>query len=53
MPQKWSDDFVKELEKHNVDLDYFVYRGDDHNFAQGNWSTVVNRNIEFYRKALK
>ena len=34
------------------DVEYFTYSGDDHNFAQESWQTVVARNIAFYRKYL-
>lgn len=51
VPQKWSDDFVKELKEKKKEVTYFTYPGEDHNFSKGNWQLVINRNIEFYRKA--
>lgn len=50
---RWSDDFVKALKKLNKEISYFTYPGDDHNFAQGNWGKVVERNIVFYQKEFK
>ena len=53
VPIKWSDDLVKTLKEKDKTIDYFTYPGDDHNFAKGNWQTVVNRNIEFFKEKLK
>ena len=52
VPVKWSSQLVEELKKLNKDVEYFTYSGDDHNFAQESWQTVVARNIAFYRKYL-
>lgn len=52
VPQKWSDEFYKKLKDMGREVDYFVYSGDDHNFARGNWSSVVSQNIAFYREHL-
>ncbi len=49
VPPKWSDQLVKELKKREKDAIYFTYPAEDHNFAQGNWNTIIRRNIEFYR----
>ena len=48
--QKWSDQLVKELKNNGKDTVYFTYPGEDHNFTRGNWSLIIGRNIEFYRK---
>lgn len=53
VPVKWSDDLAKVLKDKGKDLDYFVYSGDDHNFSKGSWQSVVNRNMEFYKKNFK
>jgi uncharacterized protein len=53
VPQRWSDDFVSQLKKNKVAVDYFIYPGDDHNFFQGSWNKVVEKNIEFFKKELK
>lgn len=50
VPQKWSDQLNEELTKLKKDVEYFIYPGEDHNFSKGSWQTVVNRNIEFYKK---
>lgn len=50
VPKKWSDQLEADLKKLEKDVQYFVYPGEDHNFSKGEWQTVVNRNIEFYKK---
>lgn len=49
VPQRWSDQLVKDLEKLEKDIAYFAYPGEDHNFSRGSWPTVVSRNISFYK----
>lgn len=50
VPQKWSDQFVKELKVKGKDVTYFTYPAEDHNFSQGSWPLIIRRNIEFYKK---
>ena len=50
VPEQWSSTFVQTLESQEKDVEYFTYPGDDHNFTQGNWSTVMQRTMEFYTK---
>lgn len=50
VPKKWSDQLNEDLTKLEKDVEYFIYPGEDHNFSKGSWQTVVNRNIEFYKK---
>lgn len=52
VPQKWSEELFKALKKRSKDVTYFTYPGDDHNFAEGGWNTVVARNITFYKERL-
>jgi dipeptidyl aminopeptidase/acylaminoacyl peptidase len=51
VPSIWNDVFVEELEKKDIDVDYFVYPGADHNL-QPSWNTVVSRDIAFFRRLL-
>lgn len=44
VPKKWTDELVRNLE-----ADYVVYSGADHNLTPG-WNNVVNRDIEFFKK---
>jgi len=50
VPKLWSDEFVATMKAKEKDIDYHTYPGDDHNFTQGNWSTVIQRTMEFYTK---
>ena len=50
VPIKWSDQLYEQLNKLGKDIKYFTYAGDDHDFTKGSWSTVVSRNIDFYKK---
>lgn len=50
VPVQWSDELVKELEKLQKDVDYFIYPGDDHNLQPNGWSQAVERSLVFYRK---
>lgn len=52
VPKKWSDDLVKKLKDIKKDVTYFTYPGADHNLSVG-WNTVVERDIEFFKKELK
>jgi len=49
VPQRWSDSFVKGLEKEKINIEYFTYPGDDHNFSNGSWGAVMERTVGFYR----
>lgn len=51
VPQKWSDEFVESLKKNDRDVQYFIYPEADHNMTPS-WSTVVNRDIEFFRSRM-
>lgn len=53
VPQKWSDQLNKKLSTLEKDVVYYIYPGDDHNFARGSWNTVVNRDLSFFRKHLE
>ena len=50
VPRSWSDDFVELMEEHEIEHEYFVYPGNDHNFAQGAWNTVVQRDVRFFEE---
>lgn len=50
VPQKWSDQFVKELKSKGKNITYFTYPTEDHNFTRGSWSLNIQRNINFYQK---
>lgn len=53
VPQKWSDQLVQALQTHKKSVEYFVYPGEDHNFANGSWSKVMQSSIDFFNKNVK
>lgn len=48
VPQGWSDQFVEIATEKEIDVEYFVYPGENHNFNLGSWEEAVARTIEFY-----
>ncbi len=50
VPQQWSDAFVETMNVKEKDIEYYTYPGDDHNFTQGNWGTVMQRTMVFYKE---
>ena len=52
VPSKWSDQLVEKLKSLGKEVDYYVYTGDDHNFAKGSWPEVMERAVAFYRQYL-
>jgi uncharacterized protein len=52
VPKKWSDDFNKNLKDLGKDITYYTYPGEDHDFHNGSWNTVVERSTEFFQKYL-
>jgi len=51
VPLKWSDKLVKDLEKLEKDVEYFVYPNADHNLLPG-WETAIQRSLDFYKQKL-
>jgi dipeptidyl aminopeptidase/acylaminoacyl peptidase len=52
VPKNWSDALYDTLTELDLDIEYFTYPDEDHNFAQGSWQTIINRNILFYKNNL-
>ncbi|OGV90805.1 hypothetical protein A3A66_04205 [Microgenomates group bacterium RIFCSPLOWO2_01_FULL_46_13] len=48
----WTEELVTRLEKLNKEVEYFRYKGADHDL-QPVWETVVSRDMVFFRKHLK
>lgn len=53
VPEQWSDVFVDTLKAKDKSVEYYTYPGEDHNFTQGSWNTVMQRTMEFYREQLQ
>lgn len=49
VPQRWSDQFDELLTKKEIEHEYFIYPGENHNFNNGSWPLAVSRSIAFYQ----
>ena len=47
VPLRWSDQFVEHMKSMDKDMSYFIYPGENHNFNNGSWPTIMQRSIEF------
>ncbi len=52
VPVLWSDAFVKTMKSLDKKITYYMYEGDDHNFKQGSWNTVIQRDVVFFNQHL-
>jgi len=48
VPYEWGQMIAKKFEEYNKTYTFYSYAGDNHDIA-GNWSTALNRDIEFFR----
>lgn len=48
VPVRWSDQFVEQLNNLEIENEYYTYQGENHNFNNGYWEEVVNKNVLFY-----
>lgn len=51
VPVDWTNELVEMIKALEIDIDYYVYPGADHNL-KGSWQTVVNRDINFFKQTL-
>lgn len=49
VPTEWSDEFVAKMRALGKSVNYFTYRGDDHNL-KNSWEVVVKRDLEFFSR---
>ncbi len=52
VPLEWSNSLSKTLKSKEVDINYYVYPGADHNLQPG-WDIVIQRDLEFFKKNLQ
>lgn len=52
VPIEWSNEFVEKLDELEIENEYYVYPGADHNLL-GGWDLAVVRSIEFYKEKLE
>lgn len=48
VPQRWSDEFFALASDNEIEVDYHVYPGENHNFNNGSWQTAIDRSIDFF-----
>lgn len=53
VPLKWSNQLYEKLSQIDVDVNYYIYEGDDHNLMPNGWSTAAQRALEFYNLNLQ
>lgn len=51
VPIEWSNELVKKLDDLEVENEYYIYNGADHNLL-GGWNTAITRSIFFYKEIL-
>lgn len=51
VPVDWSDKLVTKLKEQEIEIDYHLYPGADHNL-KGAWEQVVQRDLRFFQQAL-
>lgn len=53
LPQKWSDELNATLQEEDVEVEYIVHPGSDHNLAGGTgWADAAAQGVAFYGKEL-
>jgi len=53
IPTAWSDLLDETLTGAKVNVDYYTYLGENHNFQLGSWPQAIGRSIDFYNKEFK
>lgn len=64
VPFRWNDEFVADMKRRNITIEYFLYPGPDHHLqpsparnasqsVAGGWNTVIARDIDFFSRYLK
>ncbi len=48
LPYRWSDILNQTLKADAIDISYFTYPSENHNFNNGSWNLAVLRSIAFY-----
>lgn len=51
IPLQWTNDLVKKLKDQELEVEYFIYPGADHDLRP-DWNTAVLRSLDFYNRHL-
>lgn len=52
VPYKLAERYTEKVEQAGKEIDTYIYQGDDHNIT-ANFSTAMNRSVDFFNKYLK
>jgi dienelactone hydrolase len=52
VPLRWSNELDTTLEDLNVDVTYYTYPEENHNFNKGSWPEAVQRSAQFFQTQL-
>ena len=52
IPMAWSDNLVKTLKDQDLEVNYNIYPGSDHNL-EPMWNIAIQKDLEFFRLNLK
>lgn len=54
VPYDWStEDLIPKLNTYSIDFRFYDYENEGHNFENGSWPTVTQRDLEFFRENIK
>ncbi|OGK55888.1 hypothetical protein A3J15_03635 [Candidatus Roizmanbacteria bacterium RIFCSPLOWO2_02_FULL_38_10] len=49
--KSWSDSLYDYMKAQKKEINYFVYNNENHNFSNGNWNTLITRDISFFNNS--
>lgn len=52
VPYTWSENLDNVLTQNSVEHTFYTYKGENHNFTFGAWSTLARRDVEFFNSLL-
>lgn len=53
VPKRWSDQFVQLAEEKDIEVEYYIYPGENHNFNNGSWNEAIGRSIGFFDESFE
>lgn len=52
VPVEWSQEFEKTLQDNGIDITYYEYPDENHNFTDGDWGLIMSRDFSFLSSKL-
>ena len=53
VPERWSNELESDLKNENIDVEYFTYKTENHNFNLGSWNKVFENSLNFFNEQLE